>query len=137
MHKSIVIDSVSPAILQEGEPIRVSFSVDLPATSDARVVTITLLTDDARLQLIEHGGEDTPPEKLLPAQPGARISKTMTVSISRRKGLVEDTSNKLMPSPLRILARLKTDRNEGLGFASSIEVMVAGLPRKNETRIFS
>ena len=64
MHQSIVIDSVSPAILQEGEPIRVSFSVDLPATSDARVVTITLLTDDARLQLIEHGGEDTPPEKL-------------------------------------------------------------------------
>ena len=137
MHKSIVIDSVTPSLLQEGEPIRVCFSIDLPANSDARVVTVTLLTDDARLQLVEHGGEDSPPEKLLPAQPGAKISKTMTVSISRRKGLVEDTSLKLTPSPLRILARLKTDRNDGLGFASSSEVMVAGLPRMNETKIFS
>ena len=137
MHQSIVIDSVTPSLLQEGEPIRVSFSVDLPATSDARVVTVTLLTDDARLQLVEHGGEDSPPEKLLPAQAGVKISKTMTVNISRRKGLVEDASTKLMPSPLRILARLKTDRNEALGFASSLEVLVAGLPRKNETKIFS
>ncbi len=137
MHKSIVIDSVTPSLLQEGEPVRVAFSVDLPAGSDARVVTVTLLTDDARLQLIEHGGEESPPEKLLPAQPGARISRTMTVSVTRRKGLVEDTSSKLTPSPLRILARLKTDRGDATGFATSTEVLVAGLPRKNETKIFS
>ena len=137
MHTSIAIDSVTPALLQEGEPIRVSFSVELPATSDARVVTVTLLTDDARLQLVEHGCEESPPEKLLQAQPGTRMTKAMTVSISRRKGLVEDANSKMTPSPLRILARLKTDRGEALGFATSMEIHVAGLPRKNETKIFS
>ena len=137
MHRAITIDAVAPTTVHQAEPIRVTFSVDLPANSDARVVTVTLLTDDARLQLVEHGSEESPPEKLLPAQPGTRLTRTMTVSIHRRKGLVDDSAAKNAPSPLCIVARLKTDRDDLAGFGTSPEILVADLGRKQEPKIFA
>lgn len=97
---------------------------------------MTLLTDDARLMLIDHGTHESPPERVLPVTPGAKVTKTTTAQIQRRKGLVDESSRDGSPAPIFLHARVKNDRDEIIADGAGIEVMIAGLAKRSSPRIF-
>jgi len=133
---SIAIDSIIPACIEESEPFRVTWSVSLAEEGPARNAVVTLLTDDARLVLLDHGSHDSPPERPVQLLPGQRVTKTSTVQIQRRKGLVDENSRDGSGSPLWVLARVRDEREEVLAAGAAFEVHIAGLAKRSNPRIF-
>ena len=133
---SISIDSIVPANIDENEPFRVTWSVSLAEESPARNAIVTLLTDDARLVLLDHGSHDSPPERPVQLLPGQRLTKVSTLQIQRRKGLVDENSRDGSGSPMCVLARVRDEREEVLAAGATFEVQVAGLAKRSTPRIF-
>ena len=137
MSCSISIDSVVPAAIEESEPFRVTWSVVLGEDSGSRNAVVTLLTDDARLVLLDHGSHDSPPERTIQLTPGQTLTRTSTVQIQRRKGLVDENSRDGSASPLYVLARVRDEREEVLAAGAAFEIQVAGLAKRPTPRIFA
>jgi len=136
MSCTVSIDSVSPVLLQENEPFKVTWTLAVDDGSDARNVTVSLLTDDARLVLCDQATQDSPPERSLPVVPGQRITRTSTVMLQRRKGLVDENSRDGSGSPFFLLARVRNEREEIIAGGVGLEVQIAGLAKRTVPRIF-
>ncbi len=133
---SIHIDSVTPSTVIENEPFKVTWTVAAAEDFDVRNLTVALMTDDARLVLVDHNSQDSPPEKQIQVSPGARATKTTQVVIQRRKGLVDELSRDGSSSGIFLHARARNERDEIVADGAALEVQVAGLPRRTMPRIF-
>lgn len=136
MNCSISIDSVSPPVILENEPFKITWTVAVAEQEELRSVNVTLLTDDARLLLLDHGTDQSPPERVLPVTPGTRLTRTTTAQIQRRKGLVDESSRDGSPAPIFLHARVKNERDEIIADGAGIEVHIAGLAKRPTPRIF-
>lgn len=137
MNCTISIDSVIPALLHENEPFKVTWTLGLADDAEARSVTVALLTDDARLVLCDQATHDSPPERVVPVTPGTKVTRTSTVLLQRRKGLVDENSRDGSGSPFFVLARVRNEREEIIASGSGIEVQIAGLAKRTQPRIFA
>jgi len=133
---SIAIDSVAPVLIQENEPIKITWTLNIGEGFDARNLTVSLLTDDARLILLDATTHDSPPEKAVAVQQGQKISRTVTVVLQRRKGLVDEQSRDGSPSPMFVIARVRNERDEIVAGGVGVEVQVVGLAKRTMPRIF-
>ena len=132
----ITIDSIVPTIIEEDQPVKLTWSVTLGEHADARNVTVTLLTDDARVLIVESGNDESPPERTIPAQPGQKITKTMTIQLQRRKGLVEDAAKDGSTCPMCIVARARNERGDIIASGAAVDVEIVGLAKRIAARIF-
>lgn len=133
---TITIESISPNVIAENDPVKVVWTLTLSDDCDARTACVSLLTDDARLLLFDHGTHESPPERMVPVGPGQRISKTTTVYLQRRKGLVDENSRDGTASPFFLLARARNEREEVLAAGAGMEVQLVGLAKRPQPRIF-
>lgn len=136
MNCFISIDSVVPVVITENEPFKVTFTIAVGEAEEVRSVVVTLLTDDARLMLLDHGTHESPPERGFQVSPGSKLTRTTTALIQRRKGLVDETSRDGSPAPIFLHARAKNEREEIIADGAGIEVMIAGLAKRTSPRIF-
>ena len=134
---TISIDAITPLVLREGEPFKVTWTVAVGETDDLRNVVVTLLTDDARVTLLDHGTNESPPERALAVAPGAKLTKTSVVALEKRKGLVEETPRENTAAPIFIHARVKNERDEIVADGAGIEVQMHGLARRMIQKMFA
>lgn len=130
------INSVEPRTIVENEPFKASWTLEVEPGFDAKAVSITFLTDDARLLLCDHQSDETPAEKLLTIGPGGRISKTSTLHVRMRKGLHNEHSRDGTPAPLTLHARLHSDNEPHMAISQGYEIFVDNLAKRPETKIF-
>ena len=137
MSCTIHVDAVAPSAVQEAEAFKVTWTLALADESELRTVTVTLLTDDARVVLSDQSTHDSPPERALPVVPGTKVTKSSMVVLHRRRGLIDETSRDGTGSPVAILARVRNERDETLAHGGGAEVTVHGLARRPTPRIFA
>jgi hypothetical protein len=129
------VDNVQPAMIVENEPVKVTWTVQVGDHIEARSLVVTLLTDDARLILLDPKSQESPPEWSVAVQPGQKITKTWQVMIQRRKGLIDEHSRDGGGSPFFLLGRVRHD-SEVLASAVGVEVEFQGLAKRAPPRIF-
>ncbi len=135
MSISLSIDLVTPVPSQETEAVKVTWTLSIGETMDTRNVVVVLLTDDARLNLLDPKTQDSPPEISVQVAPGQKLTKTVQVVVQRRKGL-DDHIKETFASPFWLLGRVRHD-NDVLASAPGIEVELMGLPKRQAARIFT
>jgi len=133
---SLTIDAVAPLRIQEGETFKVTWTLTVGDAMDSRSVTVVLLTDDARLVLADPKTQESPPELPVQIAPGMKATKTMTVVIYKRKGLIDDPNREATGSPFFVLGRVRHD-SDVLASSPGVEIEIAGLPRRQVSRIFT
>ncbi|MSQ84343.1 MAG: hypothetical protein EXR77_15900 [Myxococcales bacterium] len=136
MSISLTIDAVSPLPIQENEAFKVTWTLAVGDAMDSRNVIVVLLTDDARLILLDPKTQDSPPEICVQVAPGQKTTKTVHAIIQRRKGLLEEQIRETTASPFFLLGRVRHD-TDVLASASGLEVQLMGLPRRAQVRIFT
>lgn len=135
MSISLSIDTVAPQVIQENETFKVTWTLATGDAMDPRNVTVVLLTDDARLVLLDPKTQESPPEISLQVSPGQKMTKTVQAVIQRRKGLAEDPPKEPVRSGFFLLGRVRHD-NDVLASAGGVEVEMIGLTRRPNSRIF-
>ena len=130
------VDNVQPASIAENEPVKVTWTILAGEIGEPRSLVVTLLTDDARLQLMDLKSQESPPEWSVTVQPGQKLTKTFQVVLQRRKGLIDEQSRDGSGSPFYLLGRLRHD-SEILANSGGVEVEFQGLSRRTQQRIFS
>lgn len=132
---SFSIDSIAPTHIQENEPFKVTWTLTVGENFEARSVIVTLLTDDARLVLLDPKSQESPPEAPVAVTPGQKISRTVHVAVQRRKGLIDEAPRDANSSPFYVLGRVRHD-TDVLAASGGIEVEMSGLTRRSLHRIF-
>jgi len=135
MSISLSIDQVHPLPIQENETVKVTWTLAVGETMDTRNVVVVLLTDDARLHLVDPKTQDSPPEISVQIAPGQKLTKTVQVIVQRRKGL-DDHIKEPYASPFWLLGRVRHD-TDVLASAAGLEVELMGLPKRQAARIFT
>lgn len=130
------VDNVQPPSISENEPVKVTWTVLAGEIHEPRSLVVTLLTDDARLILLDPKTQESPPEWTVTVQPGQKVTKTWQVVLQRRKGLIDEQSRDGSGSPFYLLGRLRHD-SEVLATAMGVEVEFQGLARRTQQRIFN
>ncbi|MCB9739582.1 MAG: hypothetical protein H6747_09965 [Deltaproteobacteria bacterium] len=138
MSKNTVIQilSIEPSVIRVQEPFKAHWSVEVDDQADLGNVELTFQTDDARLLLFEHQGEESPVLKPLALGPGAKIKKTTLLEVRLRQGLVGEESRDGTAAPLSVHARLNGDGQRLLAISSGYGVQVADLAERPSTKIF-
>ena len=134
-HCSISIDSVSPLVIRENEPFKVTWTVAVDGTDESRNLVVTLLTDDVRVQIVDHATHESPPQRACPVAPGTRLTRTTVAQLQRRKGLLEDAPRETGSSSMFIHARAQNEREEIVADGAGIEVQMQGLAKRSATKI--
>ncbi len=130
------IESIEPQTICQNEPFRATWTIESPTGFDEKSVSITFLTDDARLLLCDHASNETPPEKIIPIPPGGRVSKSSTLHVTMRKGLHNEHSRDGSPAPLTLHARVHTENDRHLAISEGYQVWVDDLAKRPKTKIF-
>jgi len=132
---ALSIDSIAPTHIQENESFKVTWTLSASESFEARSVVVTLLTDDARLVLLDPKSQESPPEVALSLAAGQKVTRTMQVTIQKRKGLIDEPPRDGNTSPFFVLGRVRHD-NDVLAASGGVEVEMAGLARRSAHRIF-
>ena len=134
---SITIDSISPQVIKENEPFKVTWTVAVDAADDLRNLVVTLLTDDPRVLIVDPATQESPPQRAYPVAPGTRLTRTTVALVQKRKGLVEEVARDFGASTMYIHARAQNDREEIVADGAGIEVQMQGLARRSSSKILA
>jgi hypothetical protein len=132
---ALSIDSIAPNHIQENETFKVTWTLSASETFETRSVVVTLLTDDARLVLLDPKSQESPPEVPMSLAPGQKVSRTVQVMIQKRKGLIDEPARDGNSSPFFVLGRVRHD-NDVLASSGGVEVEMTGLARRAAHRVF-
>ena len=132
----IRITSIEPQTIIENEPFRATWTIESPAGFDEKSISVTFLTDDARLLLCDHASYETPAEKVIVVPPGARVSKSATLHVRMRKGLHNEHSRDGSPAPLTVHVRAHTENDRHLAISEGYQIWVGDLAKRPKTKIF-
>jgi hypothetical protein len=134
---SITIDSVSPKVIKENEPFKVTWTVAVDGADDLRNLVVVLLTDDARVQIVDPATHESPPQRAYPVVPGTRLTRTTVAQLQKRKGLVEEGARETGTASMYIHARAQNERDEIVADGAGIEVQMHGLARRASPKIIA
>lgn len=132
---TLTLEAISPNLIHDNEPFRVTWTLATSESFEAKNLTVTLLTDDARVVLLDPKTQESPPEMAVSLAPGQKVSKTVQVAVQKRKGLIDEASRDGLPSPFCLIGRVRSDANV-LGASNAVELEMAGLARRGNHRIF-
>ncbi len=135
-HPVIKILSIEPTVVRCQEPFKAHWTIEVDDEVEFGNVELTFQTDDARLLLFEHQGDDTPVLKPLARAAGAKIKKTTTLELRLRQGLVGEESRDGSAAPLSLHARLNGEGQRLVAISSGYGLQVADLAERPSTKIF-
>ncbi len=135
---NVRINSVEPRTIVQNEPFKANWTLELDPAFDSRSVAVTFLTDDARLLLCDHSTQESPAQKVINVSPGGKVTRSITLHLQMRKGLLNEFSRDGSASPLNLLARVHTSaqRDQLVAISPCFQIWVDNLAARLEPKIF-
>ncbi len=128
------IEKVIPSVIKTGTPFKTLWSVQADSVTEASTISVTFLTDDARLLLCDPDTDETPVEHTYTLAPGERIRKETVLHVKLRKGLRNEDTDDGTKAPLTLHARVKGEEVQVV--SPGYDVEVANLKIRTNTKIF-
>lgn len=134
---SIKILSIEPSVIRFHQPFKANWAIEVDDELETANAELTFQTDDARIVLFEHqGDQDGPVLKPVALAPGLRLRKTTLLEMRLRHGLVGEESRDGSSAPMSLHARLNGDNQRVVAVSSAYELHVADLSERPVTKIF-
>ena len=135
MNVALTLEAITPTLIHDNEPFKVTWTLATSESFEAKNLTVALLTDDARVVLLDSKTQDSPPEMAVSLAPGQKVTKTVQVVVQKRKGLIDEASRDGAPSPFCLIGRVRSEANV-LGASNAVDLEMVGLARRANQRVF-
>lgn len=136
MSWDVRIEAIEPTDLALDAPFDLRWSVAADAKTEASAIQVEMLTDDARVLLLDADSEASPPEEQVPASNGKRVVQKKRLCMRLRKGLDSEELREDSTSALNLHLRWRVAGSDEVKTTPAFPVEVKRLNTPNAPKFF-